>query len=1213
MRKSAILAALLAVTAISCQKESLQEPEYLGNFTVRASREACIDTKASVSSADGKFTWSKGDAIGIYNGSTFDKLMTGDADGSASATFRGFVTGTAQDYAVFPYKFQPKYSESKLTVTLPASYEWKANEANTPMLATFGSSSSNSLSLSFKHLGGLVKVTVNNMPADAAKFVFNTDKDITGAYEVSNLGSATETPQISSACNARDNEVTFTFTAGAVADMDFYIPVPVGDYVFGFKLLDAEGSEILAKQGSTVNSVGRATLLVMPTLTCTSASGGGESSTVRATIPAGHVGNFYLPDTKADVVVNIAGDCSDPIALVYAEGAANKPANVTVNAGEYKISSLTITLPESHVDVVGGTYTTITAKTSLSTLVLGQNAKIEKQLAVIGGSAEIAGSVAAVSVSRDVPAEASITIAPTATDIATLEVAGGGKIEIAAPVASVTIAESVPVTAEINVAKDAKVESLAVTVGNVSVEGTVASVTVNAASAEASEEAKAATTVIRVTGQVTGTLTNNNDNAAVVAESNGSEGSNIANVAGTNQVVKTYSEFVKDKIAAGGTIDLEQDITGEFTVTKTVILNLNGHSISSSASETPTITVEKTGNLTVNGGEKGQISHSMICAIANDGELTLNQGRYIGNKAIQNNGKATFNGGYYKGEFASINNVNSAVAVFSNSITYDAPYAAYKGYGASLSFGKGVSLPMVYVIFENCDRNCAYVADETALRAALADNKVQIIILNEDIALAKTIELASGSKAIIDLNGHRLSAKSSALYKSRIAIFAVNGGGLTVKNGSLGDDAQKNFYGIYSGSSSSVVNLENVTYGQKVTYAFNGSGGKLETTGCAFYGWLSGWHQGGKFTNCEFNVGKAYYAVAVCYGNTTFDSCKFFKNGVDADEYNGPDSDGYYRHNYVVSGYEPAESISFVNCKFIDASGAETAISATNHPYHDKGTCPEGWGDGKVEAGSVTVDGTEASKCLTLVSTVAELKAAFAAGGNIKLMNDLTVSESIELNSGKQVNLNLNGKTVDGTGVRAFVVNGGDLTIGGNGKMIAANKTGDNNAILNVYSGKLTLNEMYMEGANACIAVTGGTAYINDATVKALNGGCCVHASSSGVVNVNGLTFTCGGDDPKGPGACWAQDGGTVNIYDGTFNAAPLNNKTHELEVLQANYCLFDYTGLSGYNTGNINVYGGTFLDFNPASNYAGHSFLADGYEVVQDGTTYTVRKASAK
>ena len=1212
MRKSTILAALLAVTAISCQKESLQEPEYLGNFTVRASREACIDTKASVSSTDGKFTWSKGDAIGIYNGSTFDKLMTGDADGSASATFRGFVTGTAKDYAVFPYKFQPKYSESKLTVTLPASYEWKANEANTPMLATFGSSSSNSLSLSFKHLGGLVKVTVNNMPADVAKFVFNTDKDITGAYEVSNLGSATETPQIGTAGNARDNEVTFTFTAGAVADMDFYIPVPVGDYVFGFKLLDAEGNEILAKQGSTVNSVGRATLLVMPTLTCTSASGGGESSTVRATVPAGHVGNFYLPDTKADVVVNIAGDCSDPIALVYAENAANKPLNVTVNAGEYKISNLTITLPESHVDVVGGTYTNITAETSLSTLVLGQNAKIEKQLVVAGGSAEIAGSVAAVSVSKDVPAEATITIAPTATDIATLEVAGGGKIEIAAEVASVTIAESVPATAEINVTKDAKVESLAVTVGNVSVEGTVASVTVNAASAEASEEAKAATPVIWVTGQVTGTLTNNNANAAVVAESNGSSGSNIANVAGDYATVKTYSEFVKDKIAAGGTIDLEQDITGEFTVTKTVILNLNGHSISSSASEIPTITVAETGNLTVNGGEKGQISHSSFWAIKNNGKLTLNQGRYIGGTAVYNYKEATFNGGYYKGSFEAIANVNS-IAVFSNSIKYEASYAA-SIYKTNISFGKGVSLPRVYACSdeEPGDRICSYVADETALRAALADNNVQIIILNEDIALAKTIELASGSKAIIDLNGNRLSAKSSALYKSRIAIFAVNGGELTVKSGFLGDDAQKNFYGIYSGSSSSFVEIEDVEYGKNVTYAFNGSG-KLEATGCAFYGWLSGWHQGGTFTNCEFNIGKAYYAAAICYGNTKFDNCGFFKNGVNADEYSGPDSDGYYRHNYVVAACTPAENISFTGCKFFDASFNATDVTVANHPYHDK-DCPEGWGDGEAVAGKVTVDGVEVTtKCLTLVSTVAELKAAFAVGGNIKLMSDLTVSESIWLYSGKQVTLNLNGKTVDGTGVRAFVVNGGDLTIGGNGKMVAANKTGDNNAILNVYSGKLTLNEMYMEGANACIAVTGGTAYINDATVKALNGGCCVHASSSGVVNVNGMTFTCGGDDPDGPGACWAQDGGTINIYDGTFNAAPLNNKTHELEVLQANYCLFDFTGLSGYKAGNINVYGGTFLDFNPASNYAGHSFLAAGYEVVQDGTTYTVRKASAK
>ena len=1212
MRKSTILAALLAVTAISCQKESLQEPEYLGNFTVRASREACIDTKASVSSADGKFTWSKGDAIGIYNGSTFDKLMTGDADGSASATFRGFVTGTAQDYAVFPYKFQPKYSESKLTVTLPASYEWKANEANTPMLATFGSSSSNSLSLSFKHLGGLVKVTVNNMPTNVAKFVFNTDKDITGAYEVSNLGSATETQQISSAGNAQDNEVTFTFTAGAVADMDFYIPVPVGDYVFGFKLLDAEGNEILAKEGSTVNSVGRATLLVMPPLTCTSASGGGESSTVRTTVPAGYVGNFYLPDTKADVVVNIAGDCSDPIALVYAENAVNKPVNVTVNAGDYKISSLTITLPNSHVDVVGGTYTKVTAETSLKTLVLGQNAKIEKQLAVIGGSAEIAGSVAAVSVSKDVPVEASIIIAPTAKDIATLEVAGGGKIEIAAPVSSVTIAESVPAKAEINVTKEAKVESLAVTVGNVSVEGTVASVTVNAASAEASEEAKAATPVIWVTGQVTGTLTNNNANAAVVAESNGSEGSNIAAMAGDYKTVKSPSDFLKDKFTAGGTIDLEQDITGEFNVTKTVILNLNGHSISSSASETPTIIVAETGNLTVNGGEKGQISHSSFWAIKNNGELTLNQGRYIGGTAVYNYKEATFNGGYYKGSHEAIANVNS-VAVFSNSITYDASYSA-SIYKTNISFGKGVSLPRVYASSdeEPGDKICSYVADETALRAALADNKVQNIILNEDIALAKTIELASGSKAIIDLNSNRLSAKSSALYKSRIAIFAVNGGELTVKSGFLGDDAQKNFYGIYSGSSSSFVEIEDVEYGKNVTYAFNGSG-KLEATGCAFYGWLSGWHQGGTFNDCAFNIGKAYYAAAICYGNTKFDNCRFFKNGVNADEYSGPDSDGYYRHNYVVAACTPAENISFTGCKFFDASLNTTDVTVANHPYHDK-DCPEGWGDGKAVAGIVTVDGVEVTtKCLTLVSTVAQLKAAFADGGNIKLMSDLTVSESIELNSGKQVNLNLNGKTVDGTGVRAFVVNGGDLTIGGNGKMIAANKTGDNNAILNVYSGKLTLNEMYMEGANACIAVTGGTAYINDATVKALNGGCCVHASSSGVVNVNGMTFTCGGDDPDGPGACWARDGGTINIYDGTFNAAPLNNKTHELEVLQANYCLFDFTGLSGYNAGNINVYGGTFLDFNPASNFVDHSFLADGYEVVQDGTTYTVRKASAK
>ncbi len=244
----------------------------------------------------------------------------------------------------------------------------------------------------------------------------------------------------------------------------------------------------------------------------------------------------------------------------------------------------------------------------------------------------------------------------------------------------------------------------------------------------------------------------------------------------------------------------------------------------------------------------------------------------------------------------------------------------------------------------------------------------------------------------------------------------------------------------------------------------------------------------------------------------------------------------------------------------------------------------------------------------------ANLAAAINAAGStettITILRNMKITSSVYVNSGKKIIINTNKKTIDPTGCRALVVNGGELTVNGGGKFIATNSTGDNNAILNLYSGKLTVGDVYIEGANVCVAVAGGYAVINDAEMKAINGGCCVLCNDeSGVVDIRGISFSCAGDDPDGPSACVASDGGTINIWDGTFEAAPLNNKTHEYEVLNANYCLFDWAAyeIHGYTRGYINVYGGSFKDFNPAAdNQNGHSLVADGYQSVYDEATET-------
>ncbi len=401
MRKSIILAALIVAAVTSCQKEYMQETGDIVNFSIKATREACDDsdanTRATVS-ADGKFSWSAGDVIGIWNGSSFQKLTTKDS--GETATFTGLVEGTLSDYAIYPSTVGKSVSSGSVTVTLPTSYEWKEGEVNAPMLATYDAKS-----LSFKYLGGVVVVTLKSVPKNATKFVFWTDKDITGDYTVNSDG------EIKSAGSDSNKEVTFTFSITKATDMVFYVPVPVGDYKFGFKLLDSADAEIgLQMQGTKVNKVARKDLMKMPEVTCTSVTGGGEGTTSSTSIPAGHNGTFYLPDTSSDVLVEVAGDCTS-IDLVYG---GSKPANVTINAAGYKIPSLAINLPESHVNVTGGEYTTVTSRTSLSTLVLDKTVKIADKLEVSEGSVEIACEVKDVVVNETVPVEAKIVLAPTA-------------------------------------------------------------------------------------------------------------------------------------------------------------------------------------------------------------------------------------------------------------------------------------------------------------------------------------------------------------------------------------------------------------------------------------------------------------------------------------------------------------------------------------------------------------------------------------------------------------------------------------------------------------------------------------------------------------------------------------------------------------------------------------------------------------------------------
>lgn len=330
MKKSIIFAAVLVAAAVSCQKETIQTQDQIVNFTIQATREACTDTRAGIDPANGKFTWNSGDAIGIYTGSSFEKMTTTD-DNVSTATFSGTLEGTPSYAAVFPYSLNARRN-SGIYVTLPSSYEWKEGEICTPMLAQYASP------LKFKHLGGLVMVTLKDVPANAVKFVFNTDYDITGEYLI-NYNQDTFSEEIVMNKTATNNEVTYKFTLTEARDMVFYVPVPVGEYKFGFTLYDADYKQILNKQGTTANTVSRAVLLEMPALICD-----GEGSTVTAeeylqkkldaggtvTLDDDYTGNFTVSGT---VTLDLNGHKISALASTAAIKVLSG-GNLTINGGE---------------------------------------------------------------------------------------------------------------------------------------------------------------------------------------------------------------------------------------------------------------------------------------------------------------------------------------------------------------------------------------------------------------------------------------------------------------------------------------------------------------------------------------------------------------------------------------------------------------------------------------------------------------------------------------------------------------------------------------------------------------------------------------------------------------------------------------------------------------------------------------------------------------
>lgn len=258
MKKKLILLAGIAIALAACTKNELRDDSTTTEpvswpSVITVATEPVVDSETkSVIASDGTFSWFAGtgetaEKLGINTDAGFKVYTCTDA---AAGTFGGDLEGaTPSTVAVYPAG-QYALSTKTLTVTMPASYEYVATLAKTPMIAQISGSIDN---LAFKHIAALLKVSISNVPPTATQLVLETDENIAGDFVISDCTVA-DAVITNAGGSVKSVAVNFP-AAGDFSDKDFFIPIPVGTYAhFNLFLKDADGNKLAGRQfkGTTI-------------------------------------------------------------------------------------------------------------------------------------------------------------------------------------------------------------------------------------------------------------------------------------------------------------------------------------------------------------------------------------------------------------------------------------------------------------------------------------------------------------------------------------------------------------------------------------------------------------------------------------------------------------------------------------------------------------------------------------------------------------------------------------------------------------------------------------------------------------------------------------------------------------------------------------------------------------------------------------------------
>ena len=249
MKKTLSILAILAMTATACNKVEITPnngepvPEVKMVYET-ISGSSGSSTKATIADSDAAFSWTENDHIAVHvsNGESHKYVFTSDAGASgasetaATASFTvTYEAGYALDaFAVFPSTIvsasAANYGQDGYTldVTLPDSYTLAQVSSTTtpcPMIAD-----NTGDSWAFKQLCGMLRLTVNGIPADATGMVIQfPGKKVNGAFTIASPVTPGTSEIETGAPADGEDQITITFDAG-ITSATVNIPLPTGDY-----------------------------------------------------------------------------------------------------------------------------------------------------------------------------------------------------------------------------------------------------------------------------------------------------------------------------------------------------------------------------------------------------------------------------------------------------------------------------------------------------------------------------------------------------------------------------------------------------------------------------------------------------------------------------------------------------------------------------------------------------------------------------------------------------------------------------------------------------------------------------------------------------------------------------------------------------------------------------------------------------------------------